>query len=78
MIIEVCGGVFYIFEGCISHISFFFFLMIRRPPRSTLFPTRRSSDLNVDILAESLDTSSHLPASGTAYRLIVSKIFTDL
>src|SRR5438309_10964807 len=24
---------------------FFFFLMIRRPPRSTLFPTRRSSDL---------------------------------
>src|SRR2546430_7679576 len=26
---------------------FFFFLMIRRPPRSTLFPTRRSSDLYV-------------------------------
>src|SRR5579875_1899970 len=25
--------------------SSFFFLMIRRPPRSTLFPTRRSSDL---------------------------------
>src|SRR3712207_8701363 len=24
----------------------FFFLMIRRPPRSTLFPTRRSSDLH--------------------------------
>src|SRR5690348_18171244 len=23
----------------------FFFLMVRRPPRSTLFPTRRSSDL---------------------------------
>src|SRR5688572_31964191 len=23
-----------------------FFLMIRRPPRSTLFPTRRSSDLD--------------------------------
>src|SRR2546426_9158250 len=29
-----------------THIFFFFFfLMIRRPPRSTLFPTRRSSDL---------------------------------
>src|SRR5437016_10998091 len=26
---------------------FFFFLMIRRPPRSTLFPTRRSSDLQL-------------------------------
>src|SRR2546425_1868643 len=26
-------------------ILFFFFLMIRRPPRSTLFPYRRSSDL---------------------------------
>src|SRR5438094_3397048 len=27
-------------------IFFFFFLMIRLPPRSTLFPTRRSSDLD--------------------------------
>src|SRR2546428_13973306 len=26
-------------------LIYFFFLMIRRPPRSTLFPTRRSSDL---------------------------------
>src|SRR5690349_23486460 len=26
----------------------FFFLMIRRPPRSTLFPTRRSSDLHAE------------------------------
>src|SRR6266850_7332438 len=30
----------------IFFFSFFFFLMIRRPPRSTLFPTRRSSDLS--------------------------------
>src|SRR6267142_5201213 len=29
------------------YFFFFFFLMIRRPPRSTLFPTRRSSDLRV-------------------------------
>src|SRR2546426_11129814 len=28
-------------------LLFFFFLMIRRPPRSTLFPTRRSSDLDI-------------------------------
>src|SRR5206468_8422280 len=28
-----------------SSYRFFFFLIIRRPPRSTLFPTRRSSDL---------------------------------
>src|SRR5229473_2681117 len=27
----------------------FFFLMIRRPPRSTLFPTRRSSDLVIEL-----------------------------
>src|SRR6266496_6387942 len=26
------------------YFFFFFFLMIRRPPRSTLFPSRRSSD----------------------------------
>src|SRR2546429_7310872 len=30
-----------------TSILFFFFLMIRRPPRSTLFPTRRSSDLHL-------------------------------
>src|SRR5262245_62519776 len=30
---------------CLLLFSFFFFLMIRRPPRSTPFPTRRSSDL---------------------------------
>src|SRR5436190_7709272 len=29
----------------ISSLSLFFFIMIRQPPRSTLFPTRRSSDL---------------------------------
>src|SRR6267154_3936895 len=28
-----------------SFLFVFFFLMLRRPPRSTLFPTRRSSDL---------------------------------
>src|SRR3712207_6072030 len=28
-----------------NHYIIFVFLMIRRPPRSTLFPTRRSSDL---------------------------------
>ena len=27
--------------------------MIRRPPRSTLFPTRRSSDLDEDAMSES-------------------------
>src|SRR5438552_12611131 len=33
-----------IYWKCVLYSSFFF-LMIRRPPRSTLFPTRRSSDL---------------------------------
>src|SRR5258706_13704444 len=33
------------FLSLIMRFFFFFFLMIRRPPRSTLFPTRRSSDL---------------------------------
>src|SRR5687768_18207697 len=28
-------------------LFYVFFLMIRRPPRSTLFPTRRSSDLGL-------------------------------
>src|SRR5438874_7288743 len=30
-------------------LHMFFFLMIRRPPRSTLFPTRRSSDLSFEV-----------------------------
>src|SRR5260221_13249062 len=36
-----------LFFSLISYFLFFFFffLMIRRPPRSTLFPSRRSSDL---------------------------------
>src|SRR5437867_5683959 len=33
---------------CSAVGQFFFFLMIRRPPTSTLFPTRRSSDLETD------------------------------
>src|SRR5205085_10619510 len=38
---------------CVVHfLLFFFFLMIRRPPRSTLFPTRRSSDLGSRELRE--------------------------
>src|SRR5258708_28048376 len=36
---------FYVFDGHGRLSVRFFFLMIRRPPRSTLFPTRRSSDL---------------------------------
>src|SRR5947207_12428741 len=35
-----------------SHVFFLFFLMTRRPPRSTLFPTRRSSDLIADRLVQ--------------------------
>src|SRR5437879_7159523 len=35
---------------------YLFFLMIRRPPRSTLFPTRRSSDLVVVAQIERSDS----------------------
>src|SRR3712207_7805658 len=35
---------------CVTLSLVFFFLMIRRPPRSTLFPTRRSSDLGAGAL----------------------------
>src|SRR5438309_8010250 len=37
--------------------AMFFFLMIRRPPRSTLFPTRRSSDLFGPIIFGQLNAS---------------------
>src|SRR5256885_11886979 len=41
---------------------FFFFLMIRRPPRSTLFPTRRSSDLSRILLFDLVHCFCHDPA----------------
>src|SRR5215211_5744744 len=36
-------------HGELLAVSYFFFLMIRRPPRSTLFPYRRSSDHRHDV-----------------------------
>src|SRR5207253_11346077 len=33
-------------HSTLSHSDLFFLFVIRRPPRSTLFPTRRSSDLS--------------------------------
>src|SRR5881396_4281063 len=47
-------------------LSFFFFLMIRRPPRSTryetLFPYRRSSDLAFHILGRPVEGDQKLVA----------------
>src|SRR2546425_3879432 len=48
---------------CYSSL-FFFFLMIRRPPRSTLFPTRRSSDLSSSRISPSSQLS--LPSASTS------------
>src|SRR5437764_6609617 len=48
-----CGAAIRVAHACRSIPSFFlplFFLMLRRPPRSTLFPTRRSSDLGVPLV----------------------------
>src|SRR2546430_7975162 len=42
---------------------FFFFLMIRRPPRSTLFPYTRSSDLRTTQLSQELAGASRSPAT---------------
>src|SRR5215813_14407061 len=41
----MCFCLFFYSPLLVFFLFFFFFLMIRRPPRSTLFPTRRSSDL---------------------------------
>src|SRR5437870_8162525 len=42
----------------------FFFLLTRRPPRSTLFPTRRSSDLHVGLQRGPAHASAVLAAAG--------------
>src|SRR6266540_3366375 len=47
------------------YFFFFFFLMIRRPPRSTLFPSRRSSDpalrADVDIYRKAVEYILRFP-----------------
>src|SRR5439155_21459840 len=49
-----------------TYISSFFFLTIRRPPRSTLFPTRRSSDLILRLRRKITWTSSRKRADRSA------------
>src|SRR5260221_2040019 len=44
--------------------------MIRRPPRSTLFPTRRSSDLTRNLRAEEVASFSYHPLPAAEYVLI--------
>src|SRR5438105_5616599 len=46
------------YSGSVS-LYFFFFLMIRPPPRSTLFPYTRSSDLEI----EQLVSAKTIPSS---------------
>src|SRR5258707_7994885 len=44
--------------------------MIRRPPRSTPFPTRRSSDLGVPILIkDNVETSDHMMSTAGSLAL---------
>src|SRR2546425_7647212 len=57
----------------VSRAIFFFFLMIRRPPRSTLFPYRRSSDLTVT--SPSGVGRAETPISGATSRRSVSPAF---
>src|SRR3712207_8737937 len=46
----------------------FFFLMIRRPPRSTLFPTRRSSDLSYEEISKYLNENDKFSVSDCSCR----------
>src|SRR2546430_2055543 len=55
----------------LSLILFFFFLMIRRPPRSTLFPTRRSSDLH--LRGHRGDMSIHLRVVGRLAVVVIEE-----
>src|SRR5438309_11413425 len=59
----------------LSCLFFFFFLMIRRPPRSTLFPTRRSSDLRREfhfevLVVDAVDATGRVGLAVTRLRAI--------
>src|SRR5436190_8125044 len=62
------------FVSVLLFLFFFFFLMIRRPPRSTLFPTRRSSDLDAGGQAagrgpgHAVEQDGEVPADGEGLR----------
>src|SRR5437899_8824469 len=54
----------------------FFFLMIRRPPRSTLFPSRRSSDLgtaSLERLEEEINQAQYRQAAQSFCRLVAEE-----
>src|SRR2546426_3768634 len=51
-----------------TSLHIFFFLMIRRPPRSTLFPTRRSSDLVCACDSRSKGLPAELPSGKSLQR----------
>src|SRR5437762_11001253 len=53
---------------CHSSLSFFFFLMIRRPPRSTLFPYTTLFRSNESGLALTMPMTSGRPASSSTVR----------
>src|SRR2546430_9138823 len=56
----------------------FFFLMIRRPPRSTLFPTRRSSDLICPSEATKAATMRLFGVEAARCRVIPHGVETEL
>ena len=71
----VCGGV-----GSDCNIVFFFFLMIRRPPRSTLFPYTtlfRSAQLAYVVGEQASYLQVHIP-TGSLLALIAQDLGYEL
>src|ERR1043165_10180867 len=51
-------------SGCALYVGYFFFLMIRRPPRSTLFPYTNALPISAKHFASGWVTLAHDPHSG--------------
>src|SRR2546430_11352014 len=57
---------------------FLFFLMIRRPPRSTLFPTRRSSDLLITLARRGDLHARRLVERRLKDKQVTTKLFAEI
>src|SRR2546429_6837989 len=61
----MCTDVFFFSISVFLFLFFFFFLMIRRPPRSTLFPYTTLFRSGDEVAAQRLDNHSEARAFGT-------------
>src|SRR5688572_31419861 len=66
------------YDLCILVYTHFFLQLIRRPPRSTLFPTRRSSDLSRYLTADLVAASAFRQQAAQTVKHVERRAWCEL